>query len=414
MMRHASRGVSLAISAASHVLLVAGVIALAPQRQPASPQTKKDITVTIATIPMSREPAASEAIAEAQKAAGVPVGPEPLPLAGLEIDIARVRSRQGALFPFLTDSLTALDEARAAAERLGAALVWRPRSAPARRASALPPLAITSARLTRLVDNAWSRRERWGNFIAIATLVTRHDPDEGRAPEVLRSYLARNLLQPYYETTTRDPLLWVMLGLAADHAPVLRFVDGFIRKYPSSRSSTELLFLLDELADASRDALLTLMATQPDRDLHRTRAADPEAYALAVTIRERYSRWLPSGQFESTLAIRRHYDAVRLRILMTIVETTPGGYGVSDARFLIGRILWDRNSFADAMRWWREMRPDGRGAYAEASTRILQELHSPTASTPERISAILGAEHGRWLESSRRRLAQFGYAVDTF
>jgi hypothetical protein len=72
MMRHALRGVSLAMSAASHVLLAAGVIALAPLRQPASPQTNKEITVTIATIPMSREPAASEAIAEAQKAAGVP------------------------------------------------------------------------------------------------------------------------------------------------------------------------------------------------------------------------------------------------------------------------------------------------------------------------------------------------------
>jgi hypothetical protein len=379
-----------------------------------SDQTSKEVTIAVMTVRVPREPAAAAAIADAERAAGDPIERAPLAVAGLEIDIARVKSRQAALFPFLTEPLTALDQARAAAERRAATLVWVTPSASVPRGPRLPPLTITDAQLSRLVDVAWSRRERWGNFIGIARRVTQHDPDEGRAPELLQRYLAQNLLQPYYETATPDPQFWVMLGLAADHAPGFRFVSRFVQEYPSSRSSTELLFLLDELAQASRDALLILMATEPNRDLHLTRLANPEAYALAVAIKDDYGRRLPGRQVERTRAIQHHYDAVRLRILTTIVDTSPGGYGAADARFLIGRILWDGNNTADAMRWWRAMRPDGRGAYAEASARIVQELQAPTATTAARISAILGAEHGRWLESARRRLAEFGYAVDTF
>jgi hypothetical protein len=103
-----------------------------------------------------------------------------------------------------------------------------------------------------------------------------------------------------------------------------------------------------------------------------------------------------------------------VRILTTIVDSTPDGYGAADARFLLGMILWDENNVPDAVRWWSDITPDDRGMYAPVYGGILDVLRSSSSSRAARISVLLGAEYRRWLEFSSRRLAEFGYRLDTF
>jgi hypothetical protein len=99
---------------------------------------------------------------------------------------------------------------------------------------------------------------------------------------------------------------------------------------------------------------------------------------------------------------------------MTIIETTPDGYGAADARFLVGRILWGQNNVPDALRWWREIAPDTRGMYAPIYTEVLDVVQSTSTGKAARISALLGSDYRQWLEFSARRLAEFGYGLDTF
>ncbi len=52
--------------------------------------------------------------------------------------------------------------------------------------------------------------------------------------------------------------MWAQLGLAADHVDFIDFVSEYASQHPSSKTTTELLFLVDKLAQASLDALVTL------------------------------------------------------------------------------------------------------------------------------------------------------------
>ena len=338
--------------------------------------------------------------------------PRPLQVAGLAIEIEKIRQQRNALFPFVTASLPFIDELRA-----------RYRSAPGRltnpfgrerHPSNLPPLTLRGADMQRLIDRGWSRRERWRNFAEIATLLGTHDPDAGDAPALIRSYLDQNLLQPYFDTRTRDPRFWVMLGLAADHTQLIEFIATYVRDHPSTRTATELLFMLDEFAQASRDAMLMLLSTDPDRDLSLTRDADPAAFALARSIHNHYRQWAKGQGLNDTASLRARFDEVRLRILMTIIESSPDGYGTSDARFLAGRILWDRNDVTGALGWWRGMKLDGRDSYAEASQAIAQEISTPGDAMVGGIIRALGGEYRRWITFSNERLQNFGYAFDRF
>ena len=252
-----------------------------------------------------------------------------------------------------------------------------------------------------------------GQFQEIAALLTKHDPDAGDASAVIRMYLEQNLLQPYFDTSTRDPRFWVMLDLAADHTRLIEFIGAFVTRHPSSKTTTELLFMLDEFTQASRDAMLMLLSTAPKIDLGLTRNADPNAYALALSIHEQYRRWARQRGLDHTESMRAHFDDVRLRILQTIIASTPAGYGASDARFLMGRILWDRHDRAGAFRVWRELAPDGRDSYDSAASAIARELAIGDVPAVNIIS-ILGSEHRRWIAFSSERLAQFGYTVDSF
>ena len=72
----------------------------------------------------------------------------------------------------------------------------------------------------------------------------------------------------------------------------------------------------------------------------------------------RRERWQPfqsvlslantdNGQIGRLPELLRRYDNVRLRILRTIVDTTPNGYRAGDARFLIG---WIWQTITDSRR----------------------------------------------------------------
>ena len=334
-----------------------------------------------------------------------------LAIDGIRFDIDKVRQHRSTLFPFVTSRLHVLDDIlqrfQPASDRLVNPFGRE------KRTSTKPPLTLTGDEMQRLVDRGWSRRERWRNFREIAALVAEHDPDSADAAALVRMYLDQNLLQPYFDAETRDPRYWVMLALAADHAPIIEYVSAFAREHPSSRTTTELLFMLDEFTQASRDAMLVLLSTTPDVQLNLTWEADPDAFALANSLFNDYREWAREAGLDSTDALRARFDAVREQILTAIIASTPDGYGASDARFLLGRIAWDRNDIPGALRLWKEMRPDGRGSYGQSAEAITQALSSGNGLVA-RISGILGSEYRRWLTSSAARLDEFGYALDTF
>ena len=227
----------------------------------------------------------------------------PLEIAGLSVDLAKLLGRRHSLFPFLTIEASLVDPSESR---------QTDRSAPLRTpfalrsgAAGLRPLHLSDEALQALVDRAWSRRERWRPFAPIAVLVESHDPDLGRSADLLQAYRDQNLLQPYYDSDTRDARFWAMLGLAADHVTFIELVRRVARTHPSSKVTTELLFLLDELVQGSRDTLLMLTSTDPRPRFGAPRPSSPRPMRLpspcANTMasgcrRGSWSRPTPSGR----------------------------------------------------------------------------------------------------------------------
>jgi hypothetical protein len=328
-------------------------------------------------------------------------------------DIAKIREQLNVLFPFLTLDLGFLDrvpeDVRAARDRLS-----YPHGADAggRSGSGADELGLTDPALQQLTDRAWSRRERWKHFAEIVKLTAIHHPDRGRLPEVVRTYLDQNILQPYCDGDKHDPRFWAMLENAADHADFIDFIRSYARRYPSSKTTTELLFLLDELAQGSRDVILMVIQTRPDEHLQFTRTTSPQAYDLAVAAKERYGRWLMERGMDK-VTVRRRYNELRLHLLRTIIETTPQNYRAADAKFLAGQVLWEMSRVGDAERIWRSIAVVDGDAYHRVYTELLDEL-SADPPLARAIDRILGAEYGRWRIFSIDRLRQFGHHCDTF
>ena len=325
-------------------------------------------------------------------------------------DVAKIRERMNVLFPFLTLDLMFLDrvsdDLRAARDQLSNPL------GPGAAGSSLPPLDMPDASVQGIIDRAWSRRARWKHFEEIAAQISTHHPSRGQAPQLIRLYLDQNILQPYCDGDRRDPRFWAMLENAADHVDFIDFIRSYTRKFPSSRTTTELLFLLDELAQGSRDVILMVMDTRPEEHLAFTRTMSPDAYTLAEAIKDRYGRWA----FERALdrnAVRARYNALRLRLLKTIEETTPDGYRAADARFLAGQVLFEMNRLDDAVRVWRSIAPVDGDAYHQVYSEVLEELHAEPPSLRV-MQRILAAEYGRWRVFSIDRLRHFGHHCDTF
>jgi hypothetical protein len=335
-------------------------------------------------------------------------------LPGFTFDFSKVVKRASVLFPFLTGTpllervtAPARDHSR---NRLPNPLAQTPSD------EHRPPLDIGDAALQSIIDKSWSRRDRWRLFSPVAVLAQTDSPNQGRLPALLGAYVAQNGLQPYIDTSIRDPRLWVELGLAADHGDFIDFVSRFAIRNPSTRATTELLFLLDKLAQGSCDALITLVETDPAKDLGWTRGANPEAFNAIVTIRTHYRGLLERKKLLSAEALRAHYDGVRLAVLESIVLTTPRGYRAGDARFLMGSIYWKQNKLASARRIWKEIELDPDDRYAAASTEIVAAMRAAEERglDQHRINRILEYEHGRWVSFSFDRLWQFGYRFDTF
>ena len=152
------------------------------------------------------------------------------------------------------------------------------------------PLALSETELQALVDKAWARHERWAAFEPLSKLTETFQPNAGQLPALLQRYIDQNSLQPYADGDIRDSRLWAQLGIAADHVSFIAFIRRFAAAHPRTRTTTELLFLLDKLAEANQDALSVLRGTDPQEQLAWTRQANPEAFVWLTEIRRTTSR----------------------------------------------------------------------------------------------------------------------------
>jgi hypothetical protein len=215
----------------------------------------------------------------------------------------------------------------------------------------------------------------------------------------------------------RDPRLWAQLGLAADHVAFIEFISRYAAAHPSTRATTELLFLLDKLVQASYDCLITLLDIQPAADLQWTARQSKDAYRLIESLHAHYSSQLEAKGIDSPATLRTYYDKVRLAILTALLHTTPHGYRSGDARYLIGTIYWRHGDQAAALDVWRGIVADPDDAYAVAYTQTLTAIHSEVGMQQplrRRVDRTLDAELGRWRDFSYTRLRHFGYRFDTY
>jgi len=334
-----------------------------------------------------------------------------LQVGDVRIDVDRIRDRAQVLFPFLTPGLS-LDRFLPGPIQDVLARLENPLAREGKQ-EFHGPLTMTDAQLQAIVDKAWSRHDRWIAFEPIAKLAPAYDANLGQLPALLQRYRDQNSLQPYADTAIRDPRLWAQLGIAADHVTFISFIRRYASAHPSTRTTTELLLLLDGIAEANQDAISVLRANDPAADLGWTRQANPEAYDLIVWIRRYYRREANRLGLSWDEDVDRFYEKARLAILDGIVRTTPDGYRASDAHFLSGAIYWRQNKPDEALRAWRQMTPDRTDSHFIASSQILEALQSGRPLRKE-IDRILKNHHGRWLSLSDERLRRFGHRFDTF
>lgn len=419
---------AFAASVLLHLLLVAAV---AWQRDPLPAQPSDKASRTIAAFVVAPTEDSTfpglKPVAKAEADWTVPRGMEgsTLELGTFNVDVSKISERARVLFPFLTPGIALETFALLPHEEARSTLV-NPFAVQGRRAAddAAPPLAAGEAALQSLVDRSWSRHGRWAAFEPISRLARAHNPSTGQLPALLRMYCDQNSLQPYTDTNIRDPRLWAQLGLAADHVTFIAFIRQYASDHPSTRATTELLFLLDRIAEANRDALRVLLTSDPGETLGWTRAGSPKAFELVVRIRWHYQREVDRRGLGSEEAITVFYDNERLAILNGIVRTTPGGYRANDARFLIGAIYWSRQQLDEALRAWREMSVDPEDTHIVGSAQLAQALRNasgrtdagalPDAALIREIERVLKNEHGRWVDFSYDRLKRFGYRFDSF
>jgi hypothetical protein len=416
-------------SAALHVLVAVALVWL--MRTPAARSNGTERTITAFVVAPTEDatyPGLNPIDHDADDWTIDVGGPSsPLLIGNYQIDVDKIAQRAVVLFPFITPGVSlehffpVVPSQRHVSLENPFVTGQTRKSTPSTRR----PLALDDAALQSLVDRSWSRRDRWTAFQPVRKLAETHSADDGRLPALLKKYCDENWLQPYADTDIRDPRLWVQLGLAADHVTFIGFIRRYASEHPSTRATIELLFLLDKIAQASRDTIGVLLDTDPAGRLAWTRQTNPRAYRLVEQLRERYVRELSRLGLFTGDAIDAYYDTARLAILTRIVEAAPGGYGANDARFLIGAIYWRERRADDALRWWRDLTGNPDGSYAEASSKIRLALYAAHMERPEDgvkidelfrqdIDRALKYEQGRWLGFSYDRLRHFGYHFDTY
>jgi hypothetical protein len=404
--------VAQAASFAGHalLLLVVGMMARELPRQLAATRTMT--IVTIPPLPTSSADSSPALAPERPDAPGMTGEPD-LHIGAFTFDIDRIARRRDHLFPFISGDI-GFAELEQSIEK--SADGFQPRLTAPDSDSTAPPLHLAPADVQAVIDRAWSRRDRWASFAEIRKLIDDFDGDAGDVPLVLRTYLAQNILQPYFESDIPDPRLWVMLALAADHVDFVDYIGAYVRLHPSSKTTTELLLLLDKLVQGNRDALVALLSVDPQSQASFTRTARPAAYDLLVSIRDHYRTVLELHGISSTEQLTARYDETRLRLLTAIMRGSPAGYRVNDAAFLSGVIHWRAGRYEEAVNVWRTIasRPDD--AYYAASSRLLPIIGTGGAPTIDAraVKNALDAEDGRWLSTAYDRLHQFGYKFDTY
>ena len=332
------------------------------------------------------------------------------PAAGFDIDFEKIAARRDSLFPFVTSDMDFLDRI-SGESRANESGLTNPFGVQQTTTADLPPLRISDEELRRTVDRAWSRRSRWNAFAEIAGLLRTHDTDSGQTPAVLRAYLDQNLLQLFCDTSAGAPGFWAMVENAADHIDFIEFVREFTRDHPSSLATTELLFLLDKLAQASRDTLL--LVVDPESEVV-SRPETSDGHELALGLRAHYRERLQQRQLQSPEDIKDWYDRLRLRILSAVIATSPDGYRLSDARFLIGQIYFEQGNLTEAHAWWKDIRHDSRDSYADAYSRLLDELQRPDGVNVKQIKYVLQSVVSQWRHSSLERLRYFGRTCESY
>lgn len=329
-------------------------------------------------------------------------------ISGLPFNLPKIDARRASLFPFLTADLSFIDrlatDVRASAARL---------RNPLDPALVAKPLVMSAALTQQVVDEAWARRDRWKQFGQIRALLIGHDAHTGDAPALLRAYLDQNLLQPYCDGRSKDGQFWALLENSTEYADFLEFIRSYARTRSSSFTTTELLFLMDELAQGNREVAQTVLDTSVSHDLAYTATISPNAARLAANIAHDLRSWLASHGYAGYEGVGPAYDRVRLRILSTIVETSPGGYRESDARFLAGEIFFRQDNLEEAARWWLEMRPRDGDTYRDAAQSILTLLE-PGKVDAAALRSVLWKESARWHDVNYARLKQFGYRCDSY
>jgi hypothetical protein len=276
-----------------------------------------------------------------------------------------------------------------------------------------PRLMLTPSTIQEIVDKSWTRARRWDAFAAIREYCVSFDAEDPRLAMLVAAYRDQNALEPYADGRLRDLRFWAQLGLAADHASFIGFARDYGIAHPGTRVTTELLLLVDAIAQANEDALAVLVETNQTGDLEWTRQTRPRAYDLALRIERQYAKVLGRLELDSRSAIEEYYERGRLSLLERILATTPNGYRANDVRFLIGSILWRQRKRAEAMGAWRDLGSDGGDSYAIAIGQLRVALES-SPPDPRNIENILANQQGRWLSFSNERLRRFGYRVDTF
>jgi hypothetical protein len=426
------RLLALAASSLLHVIAVATAVwagVPAPRTTPAAAARPSSMTVFV--LPRedgSAPPGLNPITRDDQDLARHTQGPSTLALPTFVVNIEKIGDRASLLFPFLTPGLSlehfAIVPPNESREMFHDP--FAPAHAQAKNTRPLPPLAMSDTALQALIDRSWSRRDRWTPFQELLKLADTHSADAGRLPDLLHAYQRQNGLQPYVDASIRDPRLWTELGLAADHVEFIGFISRFTSQHPNTKASTELLFLLDQLAQASMDALVTLIDSDPAVTLGWTRDANRGAFDLIVDLRRHYARQLERKGLTTTATLATYYSKVRLGILLGILRTTPRGYRANDARFLIGSVHWRNGDTGDALRAWRAMAREPTDTYAASIARILDAIAQTSGDRTDvdtretmrmltlQINSILRAEHGRWIMFSMDRLKQFGFHFDTF
>jgi hypothetical protein len=329
--------------------------------------------------------------------------------ADFTIDLARIRDRRNDLFPFVTWNLEFL-RARPWGDRHGTLEYGTGTGAIAPVSGAT--LMLRDEKIQSLVDRAFSRRHRWSNLQEIVALTDRYHGDRGDLAELVRRYVQQNVPQPYEDWSDPDPVYWITVMLAADDAPLVEFVARYLRRYPANRVSTELLFLLDVSAESSCDVLSRVMrAGTAALPLTITQLDNPDAFDLAVSLADAYRGWVRRNRAN---VAARCIDS-RVAILRRIIDTSPDGYGISDARFRLGKLLWTARRQPEAVEWWSRMTNDGRDQYAQARKALLGAIADGAPEfRPGRIDGVLVDEARRWRVGINERLDQFGVRPTEF